>query len=54
MPRKLDERIPDADAESHGLLRVVDETGDDDLFPSALFMSIALTTATIRALVMAG
>jgi hypothetical protein len=32
----------DANAEKHGLLRVIDESGEDYIYPKALFRSIAL------------
>lgn len=38
--RKVYRAITDADAESHGLVRVVDESGEDYLFPSTLFVRI--------------
>ena len=40
--RKLYEVIPDADAESHRHLRVVDESGEDYLFPQEYFRAIEL------------
>ena len=30
--------IPDQDAEQHGLIRVVDETGEDYLYPASCFV----------------
>jgi len=47
--RKLYESIPDADAESHGQLRVIDESGDDYLFPARYFATIELPAAVRRA-----
>ncbi len=38
--RKIYETIPDAESESHGLIRVVDESGEDYLYPHSLFLSI--------------
>ena len=38
--RKVYRAIADAEAESHGLLRVVDESGEDYLFPAELFVRI--------------
>ena len=38
--RKVYRAIADTDAESHGLVRVVDESGEDYLFPSTLFVRI--------------
>jgi hypothetical protein len=42
--RKVYRAIADVDAESHGLVRVVDESDEDFLFPTALFVSITETT----------
>jgi len=38
--RRLYPLIPDAEAEDSGLLRVVDESGEDYLFPADLFVAI--------------
>jgi hypothetical protein len=38
-PRKLYQVLPDAEAKAHGQLRVVDESGEDYLFPASLFIS---------------
>jgi len=40
--RKIYVAVPDADAETHALLRVVDESGEDYLYPKAFFLPIAL------------
>jgi len=40
--RRLYETIEDHEAEAHGLLRVVDESGEDYLFPARLFASLSL------------
>lgn len=40
--RKLYEVLPDADAKKHGQLRVVDESGEDYLYPAASFDLVAL------------
>ncbi len=40
--RKLYEVLPDADAAVHGQLRVIDESGEDYLYPATLFDRIAL------------
>jgi hypothetical protein len=39
----------DAEAEKHGLLRIIDESGDDYLYPNAFFRPIALPQAVKRA-----
>ncbi len=41
--RKLYEVLPDEKASEHGQLRVVDESGEDYLFPKSMFMNVALT-----------
>jgi hypothetical protein len=40
--RKIYVSLRDADAEKHGLLRIVDESGNDYLYPKAFFRSVAL------------
>lgn len=40
--RKLYEVLPDQKASGHGQLRIVDESGDDYLYPNDLFLDIAL------------
>lgn len=46
--RKLYPRIPDADAESHGQLRIVDESGEDYLYPEEYFMAVELPAEVQR------
>ena len=41
-PRKIYEVLPDPEAESKEFLRVIDESGEDYLFPSSLFISLPL------------
>jgi hypothetical protein len=43
----------DAAAEKHGLLRIVDESGDDYLYPKKSFRPIALPLAVKRAVLAA-
>lgn len=43
--RKIYIALPDADAEKRGLLRVIDELGDDYLYPAAFFRQIELPHA---------
>lgn len=50
---KVYEAMPDADAESEGLLRIVDESGEDYLYPATCFMPITLPKTVERALQMA-
>ena len=40
--RKLYEIIADADAEKHDQIRVIEESGEDYLYPSALFDRVNL------------
>jgi hypothetical protein len=48
--RKVYEAIPDAEAQSHGMLRVIDESGDDYLYPAEMFIAIELPEPAIFAL----
>jgi len=48
--RKLYLVVSDSEAESHGLMRVVDESGDDYLYPSKMFERVALPGEVERAL----
>ncbi len=43
--RKVYRVLPDADGMGHGLIRVVDESGEDYLYPEDLFVPIELPTA---------
>lgn len=40
--------ISDPDAESHGMLRIVDESGEDYLFPASLFLPIEVPDAAVK------
>lgn len=40
--RKVYDLLPDAEAEHHGMLRVIDESGEDYLFPENFFVPIDL------------
>jgi hypothetical protein len=51
--RKIYVALRDADAEKHGLARIVDESGDDYLYPKALFRPIALPQGVRRAVLAA-
>jgi len=42
--------LPDAEAEADGFLRVVDESGEDYLYPSRFFGGISVPEAVDRAL----
>ena len=41
----------DPEAESHSMLRIVDESGEDYLFPASLFVPIEVPEAGIHAFV---
>jgi len=41
-PRKIYRVLPDPDAARHRQLRVIDESGDDYLYPASYFASIEL------------
>lgn len=43
-PRKLYKVLPDSAAEKHGQIRVVDESGEDYLYPASFFLSVPLST----------
>ncbi|MCR4341165.1 MAG: hypothetical protein NUW01_14910 [Gemmatimonadaceae bacterium] len=40
--RKIYERVSDADAQSHKQIRVIDESGEDYLYPASFFKPISL------------
>jgi len=48
--RKLYSRIPDSDAESHGQIRIVDESGEDYLYPEEYFRAIELSVEVERSI----
>ena len=50
MERKVYRRLPDADAEAHGMIRVIDETDEDYLYPADWFIPADLSDATVSAL----
>ena len=41
--RKVYERVPDAKGERHGYIRVIDESGEDYLFPANYFIPLDLS-----------
>jgi hypothetical protein len=51
--RKIYITLRDANAEKHGLLRIVDESGEDYLYPKAPFRSIALPQGVKKAVLAA-
>jgi hypothetical protein len=53
-PRKIYVALRDAEAERNGLLRVVDESGEDYLYARSHFASLKLPRGLRQALVAAG
>ena len=49
--RKIYQVLPDAQANTHQMIRVIDESGEDYLYPSRYFMSIELSKPLQQALV---
>jgi len=47
--RKIYAVIPDPDAEAHGMLRLVDESGEDYLYPRDFFLPIEIPTTVSNA-----
>jgi hypothetical protein len=52
-PRKIYVALRDAAAEKHDLLRIIDESGEDYLYPKAFFRVIALPQSVKRAVLAA-
>jgi hypothetical protein len=50
LPRRLHEQVSDTDAEAHGLVRVLDESGEDYLYPKGLFVELNLPAPVVRAI----
>lgn len=50
---KLYRVIPDAQVESHGYLRVIDDSGEDYLYSAAFFVIVALPAEVTEALLAA-
>ena len=51
--RKIYAVIPDPDAEAHGMVRLVDESGEDYLYPRAFFLPIKVPATVSHALALA-
>lgn len=49
-PRKLYEQLSDRRAAEHGYVRVVDESGEDYLYPADYFVAVDLPREAERAL----
>ena len=48
--RKLYQIFPDREAAREGYIRVVDESGEDYIYPSDLFVPVRLPAAVVRRL----
>jgi hypothetical protein len=48
--RKIYRALADRSAEQHGLLRIVDESGEDYLYPEKLFVAVELPQSLRSAL----
>jgi hypothetical protein len=44
--RKLYEKLPDKEAERHDQVRIIDESGEDYLYPSTFFAPVRLPILT--------
>lgn len=49
--RKIYELLPDPDAEKLGQIRIIDESGEDYLYPSTLFIDAKLPKAVQAAVI---
>lgn len=47
--RKIYQCVPDPQAKAHGQIRVIDELGEDYLYPRGLFIPIEIPKEAIRA-----
>ncbi len=48
--RKFYQRLPDAEAENEGYIRVIDESGEDYLYPRSYFIQVQLPQEAQKAL----
>ena len=49
-PRKIYQALADKEAESHKMIRVIDESGEDYLYPAEFFVPIDLPAAVAKSL----
>ncbi|MCJ7680564.1 MAG: hypothetical protein MUP70_07565 [Candidatus Aminicenantes bacterium] len=49
--RKIYEKLPDADAGERKLIRVIDESGEDYLYPVDMFMQVELPESVEKAII---
>ncbi|MEO7647214.1 MAG: hypothetical protein ABIV11_03095 [Gemmatimonadaceae bacterium] len=52
--RKIYQAVPDCEAEAHEQIRVIDESGDDYLYPATFFAPIELPRPAREAVLAAG
>lgn len=52
--RKVYQELPDPEARARDLIRVVDESGEDYLFPQTRFVPVELSVEASRALLASG
>ena len=48
--RTIYQTVADPQADKHGLIRVIDESGEDYLYPAHYFVPITLSPSVIKAL----
>jgi hypothetical protein len=53
-PRKIYQQLPDSRAEQDGLLRVIDESGEDYLYPARFFVPIEVPEAVEKSFASVG
>ncbi|HEV8326916.1 MAG TPA: hypothetical protein VGQ08_05490 [Nitrospiraceae bacterium] len=51
--RKISLALPDTDALKHGQVRVIDESGEDYLYPKSLFLPITVPQSVRKAILQA-
>ncbi len=51
--RKIYRLVPDRDAKAHDLVRVVDESGEDYLYPADWFVPISVPQVAVKELALA-
>ena len=51
--RKIYQAIPDPDAEQHHQMRVIDESGEDYLYPESYFVPVTLPKKVEEAIIQA-
>ena len=51
--RKIYSLLADSEAKKHKLVRVIDESGEDYLYPDSFFVAVTLPPATRRAVLAA-